>query len=232
MRKLFFFSLLGLAASSFAGGLEVSPVHINLSAQKNIILVKLDNVDKHPFVMQLSAKRWKQKQGKNIYSSTNDILVTPPLVSIPPGKEQNLRIAFLGVPGEHKEKSYRLYLKQILPHKNKISGLYVAINIGLPIFIKPLQPSKQKVVWSGHCDNKQLTLVARNVGDKHAQVTRLKLVDSKTHKLIVNKRVFTYILPGNSHEWRYANKEQCRHVYQLVETTNGNSYKQIVHVKT
>ena len=206
-------------ASLFAGGLQVSPVHIVFKPGENITLLQLRNVEKKSITFQLSVKRWEQKKGKGYYVKTRDVLVTPPLVKIAPGQIQNIRIAYLGTPPEKREKAYRIFMRQVITKHKHVSGLEVILNISVPVFVQPQGTLTPALTWTATCKKKHLRLTAFNNGNEHAQVTHL-LIETPKGEKIIDQKVFKYLFPGNAYMWRVKMKSGCKRNYKLTYTNN------------
>ena len=229
MKNRFFITLLLFAfacSASLGAGLEIAPVHINFKNNKNIDLVRLTNATKHKIILQLSVKRWLQKSNdQDVYKNTQNVLVTPPLVSIPAGETQNVRVAYLGSKPIDKEKTYRLLMQQVRSKVDKVSGVKMSLSISLPIFVQPVNKEKPQLAWNAHCKDGKLDLGAKNIGNMHAQITNLALYKNKK---IAEKNVFTYLLPGSSYEWHLKLPSRCVDGYALKATVNQAEKRQTV----
>src|SRR5690606_17266971 len=84
----------------------------------------IENSSKDPMPVMLSVKERQQKiDGSEATPETNDIIVFPPQVIIPPNEKRSIRISWKGQAPEF-EKSYRLIAEQIPldVKKEKVKG--------------------------------------------------------------------------------------------------------------
>ncbi len=205
-----FFSLpfLFLANFSLAAGFSVSPIIVNLSADKKVVSLKVHNSGNEPTAVQAELMDWRQQDGKDIHQVvTRDLLVSPPIFTISPGETQVIRVGLRRPVDLKQELSYRLFLQEIPPAiPDNFQGLRVVMRVGLPVFVEPAQVRtnadlKWKIRQSHTGD---LILNADNQGNGHAKVTELRLKLPNGQEL-VQKGNF-YILPGSQREWSIASK--------------------------
>ena len=80
-----------LAASAQAGSFQVNPVRLSLSAAQSTTAFTVTNQSEQQLVVQLRVMAWSQHDGQDVYTDTHDVLVTPPIFQLEPGRTQTVR---------------------------------------------------------------------------------------------------------------------------------------------
>jgi fimbrial chaperone protein len=203
--EFFFFALLWLCSqTSTAGSFEVNPIRVDLSPKARSSAITVKNTGAEPVVVQSSAVAWSQEDGKDAYTATNEILVTPPIATIPPGGEQIIRAGLRRDPDARKELSYRLFLQEVPPPpKPGFQGLQVALRVGLPVFVQPRQgPATASLVWDVRLQSEdRIRVQLRNEGTGHIQISELGLFLPDREAPVAEVSSLTYVLPGQSRVW-------------------------------
>src|SRR5450759_1169209 len=89
------FFMAGSLNLAVAGTFQVTPVRVELSAQQSTTALTVSNNGSDPVVVQLQTSAWAQENGNDQYSSTDDLIATPPIFTIQPGANQIVRIGML-----------------------------------------------------------------------------------------------------------------------------------------
>lgn len=207
---LAFFFLLLLVVSllsyspldAHAGDFSVNPVRVELSARQNVAALKIRNSGDTDLAIQAQLVRWDQTQGKDRFEPTRDLLVTPPLVTIPAGSTQTLRVGLRVPPEPDQELSYRLFLQELpSPEGKDVTGLQMVTRLSLPVFVAPASaeasPGVRWVAQRGPAG--RLLLAAYNAGSGHALVTDLVLVLDNGHHVSLGGN--HYLLPSTDRVW-------------------------------
>lgn len=222
--RVFLGLFLGLTLSSQSGAadLQVQPLGVQLSANRPVAAMILSNDDKNPIVVQVKAYIWQQKEGHDVYTPTKDLLVTPPVITVPAGDQQLLRVALLqGNFPAQQERAYRLYIQQVPTQLSKAKdeeGIFVVLRLGLPVFVQPLVPPKLELQWQlKTLKNGKQVLLAKNLGNIHEKITQIELQKGSSKTTI---ETFTYLLPGQSQSWPILAKNTEQGTLSVVATTD------------
>jgi fimbrial chaperone protein len=187
-----------------AGSFQVNPIRIDLSGKAASAALTVKNTGAEPVVVQLSAETWSQQDGKDVYAPTREILVTPPIVTIPAGAERIVRTGLRRQPDPQNELSYRLFLQEVPPPPQPgFQGLIVALRIGLPVFVQPQKGSAApRLTWEAQRqpDNK-IQLRVRNDGTAHVQIAELQMLAAGASEPFATQSALSYVLPGQAREW-------------------------------
>jgi fimbrial chaperone protein len=218
------------SACSMAASFEVNPVRMDLSQTARTSSLTIRNTSADPVVIQASVVTWTQAEGKDVYAATKEILVTPPIITIPPGKEQILRAGLRRNPDPRTELAYRIYLQEAPPPPQPgFQGLQVALRIGLPLFVQPTQgPAQAALVWNlTRGSDGALRLELRNDGNAHIQVSEVQLMPKGTDEVIGTQSSLTYLLPKQSHAWDFKiasdNAQKVRDRLRIKVATDAGS---------
>lgn len=153
--------------------------------------------------MQLEAMLWEQKDGKDIYTPTRDILATPPIFTILPKSSQIVRIGFRQQPDKFRELAYRLFLQEIPMMAGTSGEVQVALRFGIPIFIAPFDTSSKPVLdWRiMSASNKGLQVEAVNRGNIHVQISHIVLKNATSDITLTERQGMDYLLPAQNRSW-------------------------------
>lgn len=175
-----------------AGSFNVNPVQVHLSKDQKIENLIITNHDLTPLTVHLKVKKWHQKEGKNIYSDTSDLLLAPPIVTIDPQASQVILIALRGRRHDHHENAYRLYITEIpnlQSHQTLKVGLNFSLKISMPIFIQPINDAPLDPVFQASIHQGKLRL--KNGGHRHGHVKSIHIPGITKEPIQITQ----YILP-------------------------------------
>jgi fimbrial chaperone protein len=196
--------LLGLLSApwSQAGSFQVSPVRTTLSAAQGVGSMTVRNDGTEPIVIQLQVMSWSQQQGKDVYNPTREIVATPPIFIVPPHGTQIVRVGLRRSPDAQRELTYRLYLQEVPPpRKADLTGLQMALRIGVPVFVKPSVATAPVLRWQAvRTPQGLLRISLNNSGNAHIQVANLTLRSADGTGLGILQTA-AYVLPGQSSAW-------------------------------
>ena len=189
---------------ALAGSFDVNPIRVDLTAQSRTATVTVRNSGDDPVVVQISVQAWSQNGGKDVLTDTKDVIVSPPIATIPAGQEQIVRIGMRRAPDAQRELSYRMFLQEVPPPPRPgLQGLVVALRIGLPIFVQPRQGAgKAELLWNldtGSPDT--LKLKVNNKGSAHIQISTIEIYRRSEKDALAEFSGLAYVLPGQTRDW-------------------------------
>ncbi|CAN7781660.1 molecular chaperone [Variovorax sp. LjRoot175] len=220
-------ALATLTSPANGASLQVVPTSLTLQARQNADGLWLSNTGSQPLHAQVRVYRWTQVDGEDRLEPTRDLTVSPPMLQVPAGERQLVRVIRLGPPPMGAEASYRLIVDELpVPasapaegsaaadgRATKHSGLQFVLRYSLPVFLLPatprapgavgpaetaLQPDLQiRLVRTGE----QTQLEVANDGPAHAQIEDLVLVDAAGERQTVRAGLAGYVLPGQRRRW-------------------------------
>lgn len=165
---------LALAAPAHGGTFRVTPVKVYLEPRANSASVTVTNDGTEAVTVQIEARRWTQggANGDDVYTPTDEILFFPKMATLPPGAERVIRVGLRG-PRETRERTFRLFVRELPVQAPGETTVKLALNLGIPIFVKP---QKELVEWeleAASLSEERLRILVRNKGNTHVAVARL-----------------------------------------------------------
>ncbi|MGH8849933.1 MAG: fimbrial biogenesis chaperone [Casimicrobiaceae bacterium] len=156
----------------FAGRFSVAPIRVDFTPGIRIGAVTVTSEDDHPLVFRNSPSVWTQNaEGGDVYTPTNDLVVTPPLLRLAPTEPKIVRIGTLR---EHDdvERSYRVFLEEQAPANPEGAGASIAVVIkfGVPVFVAPRVEHVAGTVAVVEHAPRKLALLLNNTGNVHFNV--------------------------------------------------------------
>jgi fimbrial chaperone protein len=190
--------LLAAVGTAAASTLGVAPVRIELKPPATIAVLTVRNQEDAPVVVQARPAVWSQHDDHDQLDDTHELLVTPPLFTIPPKGEQVLRVALLRKPDPARELDYRVVLSEVPPPPDPDSReLRVALRITLPVFVAAQLRTAADLSWTHTAlPDGTLRISAQNHGTQHVQILDFDVAsaDHAEQKLHTNNA--RYLLPG------------------------------------
>lgn len=185
-----------------AGSFTVNPVRLTLSATQTVAAVTVKNVGTDATVVQLETSSWTQHDGQDVLASTDEILATPPIITIPPGASRIIRVGLRRQPDPQHELTYRLFLREVPPPEPIAQGLRVALLISMPVFVVPPHVAGPQVAWRAlRAPDGNIRLQARNTGRSHIQLGQLEIGTASGGSTVATRNMADYLLPDNGREW-------------------------------
>jgi fimbrial chaperone protein len=195
--------VLAAAGTAAAGTLSVAPIRIELSPGVRTAVLTVHNQEETPVVVQARPSAWSQQAGHDELSDTHDLLVTPPLFTIPAKGEQILRVALLREPDPARELDYRLVLTEVpTAAAAESNALRVALRITLPVFVGAQKHAAPELSWQHTwLADGRLEIQAHNQGAAHIQILDFDVQgDGQTAPALHNDGA-RYVLPGTTAQW-------------------------------
>ena len=235
MRKLLVSILASMAAyglpsaQAIAGTFSISPVRVDLAARSTTGVVTIRNQEDQPVVVQAETRLWQQTGAGEQLEPTRDVLVTPAVFTIPPQGSQVVRVALRRDVDPRLELSYRLILTEVPQQAAPgFSGLNMALQMSLPIFVAAQARTEPQVKWSAsRGPDGKVAVTALNTGSEHARVLDLLISPQPGNGQWLHQRGAYYVLPGQSHSWaiesdKNNNSAQWRQLRVKGSTEDGD----------
>ena len=197
---------LALFASGIASAATwaIDPVRVELSPQQQTAAITIKNNSNLATTIQISVVAWSQSEGKDVYTPSKELLVSPPIITIAANSEQVIRAALRRSADTTNELAYRINLQE-LPSRAapEFTGLQVALRIGLPVFVQPTTGiASAKLLWRvTRMPGNTLKVELQNLGNAHVQVSDFSLYIPGDEHAIANQSGSSYVLAGQKQEW-------------------------------
>jgi fimbrial chaperone protein len=194
-----------------AGGFSVSPVSVELNAQRATSVLTLTNTDDEPMTVQLRMFAWSQVNGEDQLTPTRTVVASPPAVTLAPGAHQVVRIVHLeaGRAGaEPVEQSYRVLVDELPDVSRRGPGeVAMVLRQSIPVFFTGAKAQPQ-VTWSLHQEPAGLRLVANNSGGRRMRLSNLELKTADGSVAHARPGLAGYVLSGAEMRWPIELKQQ------------------------
>lgn len=204
-------------AAFAAGSVQISPVHLDLSAKRPIASLRIKNIGDAKIAFQLNIKRWQLQHNKEIYQQSDALIFSPPIFTLQPGQIQIIRVGLRSEKSINAttELAYRLFFRQLPLDNNSsdLSSLRLIFNISLPVFVKPKQKLQKLLSWKlAYMNRTHLSLRVTNSGNAYALIYGIKL-DTIHHKTIYSQEQSFYLLPQQQKVFKFTNSQKFNCLY-------------------
>lgn len=171
---------LALYSVAHAGGIRISPITVDIASQERANIITLFNMSDDTTNLQVRIFKWDQSGGNDNLTDTDDIIASPPFITLPPGGSFNFRVVRTTATEVISEQSYRVIIDELPKPQDKRSvgsGLGILIRNSLPLFVvnndavPKIQPS---ISASG--------LLMTNAGTRHALLSDVVITNLNTQK--------------------------------------------------
>jgi fimbrial chaperone protein len=183
-----------------AGSFKAIPIKLFMDAKSKTAVLKIVNEGEEKVTVQLDTKKWTQDEtGKDLYEETADIIVFPKMADIQKGEERIIRVGFKGKP-EAREQTYRIFAQELPVSKPGEMALKFALNLSIPLFIKPLKETTEWSVEAAGLSEESLKIKVKNSGNSHIIVSKFKAVgyDQSGKETFSKDMVGWYTLAGET----------------------------------
>lgn len=232
--RTIFFSLILLTNTNvlFALGYSINPTKLTLSHDRKIETLTIQNISNEKASIQIDAVHWDQKNNEEIYLFTKDVIVSPKIVTLFPGKSQIIRIGLKHALKNDTEKTYRIILRElILPNNpfkpNHIKGnVHMSLNMNVPLFIEPYKNNKKLPQWIiKKINDQKIKLICNNPGNIHFVISDIRLLNKNHHPLFNPIKNFRYVLAGKEIHWDINLKENIlNNIYKVDSKINNENF--------
>jgi fimbrial chaperone protein len=214
-------SLLGAlaaAGTAAASTLGIAPVRIELSPTVSTAVLTVRNQEDSPVTVQARPSAWSQRDEQDQLADTHDLLVTPPLFTIPPKGRQVVRIALLRKPDPSRELDYRLVLSEIpAAVAPQGTGLRFALRITLPVFVAAPTHTSADLLWRHNwLPDGTLQIEAQNRGTAHIQILDFDVQSADPAAQMLHAAAARYLLPGSAAHWQLHPNASFSHATHIV----------------
>lgn len=125
-------------------------------------------------VIQVRAFVWQQRGDIDELLPTDNLVVSPPIFSVPEHESQIVRLLNRSADSGAAERSYRLLLDEVPPPDVDRQQIKFALRVSLPVFIEPTGTTTGEVLeWRAERSDRGVVLVVQNTGVRHARVAEL-----------------------------------------------------------
>jgi len=193
--------LLFLPSVLNAASIRLSPVNVEILSDQSASSISLYNQSNESADLQIRIFEWTQNAGQDQLIPTDDIAISPPFLKLKPNDSYNLRVVRIKPEPISGEKTYRIILDELpkpIDSRKASQGVNVLLRSSLPVFVVNKDAITQ-LNWKIDAKQNDTSLNISNIGNRHALLNDLILVDNtenKSYPIKVNT-VNGYILSEN-----------------------------------
>ncbi|QGZ93831.1 fimbrial biogenesis chaperone [Terricaulis silvestris] len=225
-RSLVILAIGALAASAPAeaqtGGIQVAPVMIVMTGDHNITSLRVRNGRARPVAFEIDAYEWRQENGEDILTPTQDLLLAPGVFEIAPETEQVVRLGVVTTAGAAGERSYRIIMRELPALREGLNVLGFSLEMSLPVFVRP-EDARGSIQTSTLMRDGGRVLQLTNTGRAHAQIGAVEDMDAGALEAP------RYLLAGTSVE--IALPLRARTIRVRASEAGGSQTERLVHVE-
>jgi fimbrial chaperone protein len=202
LRGLALACLLAAAPHAAASGLQIAPTGLAFASGGPAQALWLTNTGDHELHAQVRAFRWSQGEGKDALDPTHALIASPPMLSIPPGGRQLVRVIRAGAAAASGEQAFRLLIDELPVGEGRQSGVQYVLRYSVPVFVGA--GAAPELHWSATPGDGEIRLDVRNAGTAHAQISTLSLAAADGASTPLVPGLLGYVLPGATMHWTVA----------------------------
>ena len=162
------------SATCNAGAFSVTPVRLFFDPRDKAVAITLTNDGDEEVVLQADVYQWTQNlNGLDKTEPTEDLIVSPPSLRLPPRSRQVVRLGLLIPRDRARQMTYRLLVREIPEaerRKDATLQLPIALVLNMPIFITPSGASRKIDCGWEKGEGAKPSLSCMNTGAAYAQV--------------------------------------------------------------
>jgi fimbrial chaperone protein len=185
-----------------AASLQVQPALVDVQAPGAASTVTLHNEGQAPITVQIRVFRWSQHDGEETLQPTQDVVASPPAVTLPPNADYVARIVRVVKRPVSGEEAYRLLVDE-LPDASRArpGSVMLLVRQSIPVFFATPGRAPAAVNWTISRDGGQIVVSAHNKGDSRLRISALSLCDASGKKISFGKGLLGYALGRSTMRW-------------------------------
>lgn len=207
----------------WAEGLQVTPILLDFNPQQRALAVWISNTGKRPISAQARVQAWRQGEAGDTLEPTTELVASPPMVQIPPGQTQVVRVVRMRTTGLFSEMAYRLLVDE-LPSAEPVAanverasqGIQFLFRYSIPVFVGASDsvlardvPTSELVESSvkAHLtlgDGQSINVAVSNTSARRVKLSDFALVAPSGERKVLGPGLFGYVLSGQTRKWSLA----------------------------
>jgi fimbrial chaperone protein len=188
-----------LISAAEANSLRVAPILLDVTAPGATTTLNLRNEGDQKLHVQIRVFRWTGTQSEPTLEPTDDVVVSPPAVTLTPGTEYVVRVVRVSKQPVVGEESYRILVDEVPDAVgDKANTVRFALRYSIPVFFSALSAASANVSWSLAARGNATVLVASNSGGRRVRLANLKLTDARGVTLMRRPGLIGYALGKTS----------------------------------
>lgn len=193
---------------TFAGrangaGLQVTPIVLNIKQTQKSDGLWLTNTSNQRMDVQVRVFEWLQQNQTDVLNPTPEFVASPPMIKIPSGQKQFVRLVRVGQTPASGERAYRIVVDELPLQRAVTKGLTFALRYSVPVFIQGnAAATAPKLTWRlGRGPGGEVVLTVTNSGSTRAKLSGVRFVNNNGQSVVINQGLFGYALANSSRQW-------------------------------
>lgn len=205
-KNTFILAALLMTAQSYAAALQVSPTTVNFKTNDKATPLWLSNTGTESLKGQVRIYQWEQHQNGESLTDTQELVASPPIVDIPPGGKQLVRLVRMNHNLINNEQSFRVIVDELpKPDSPQQAGINFLLRYSVPVFIEGQKSNLLSNVANVSFDVAQsgnhLLLTAKNSQTTHVKLSGLRYVGLDGKQTDLYPGLMGYVLPEGQNQW-------------------------------
>ncbi len=188
---------------ALAAGLQVTPIVLDLKQTQKSDGLWLTNTSQSPMDVQIRVFEWRQQNQTDVLNPTPEFVASPPIVKIPGGQKQFVRLVQIAKSQVSTERAYRIVIDELPLNRQASKGLNFVLRYSVPVFIQGSNPTSEPMLaWHIRPGtNSNVILTVSNSGATRVKLSQLKFISNSGRSLVINQGLFGYALANSSRQW-------------------------------
>lgn len=183
-----------------AGQLQAGPTLLEIGPQATSTGLILRNAGDTPVAAQVRVYAWSQPEGADLLVPSDDIAVSPPILEVPAGGEQVVRVVRLIPPVSGRDRSYRVVVDELPQAEGGGRGhVNLRLRYVIPAFLRA--PGAPPPTVACRIAGGGTHLACENHGGRAARFGASRLLTDRGEVLVLSDGLFGYVLPGSHRAW-------------------------------
>jgi len=232
-----------LTPAHASGSILVWPIDPVIEHDQQAVALWLENRGTEPSLLQLRIFSWSQEDGEERYADQEEIVGTPPMIRVEPGKRQMVRVTRTVPVQPGVERAFRILIDQVPTRTGTASdesnapsaGVRFQFRYSIPLFVygeglwhKPRADRRRDLADAGQpelswrivAQDGKPYLEVRNNGPVHARLTGVHFRHGAASTTLA-RGLLGYVLAGSS--LRQLLPDAIEADADLMATVNGSS---------
>ena len=210
---------------------KVNPLKLSFSPDTKTTALEVVNTSGAALTLQVEAKKWIQNSsGEDVLQNTKDILFFPKIVTLKKNEKRVVRVNYRGGRVENKEKSYRLFVQELVDRSRLGAALNFSLRFSIPIFITPNDATANVKVLGIETDGDVMNVVVENKGMAHSLINKIQLtgLDGRHKELFFKEGKGWYVLSESSNSFQISlTQNECNQA-EFIELAARSAVKTYV----
>lgn len=201
-----------------ASSLLIWPINPRIEAGEKAAALWLENRGQQPISLQVRVMAWQQAGFTDQLQPQQQVVGSPPVVTVAPGKRQMVRLISMQPAAAHSEQAYRVLVDEMLQPDSEANpqlGVMFQMRYSVPLFVFGAGAALDTGAWAPGKDVRPLSpdlayrveevggrryLSVHNRGGAHARLAQV-YVRQSDRRVALADGLLGYVLPGAWMRW-------------------------------